>query len=57
MKNLSKNFIKKLLLNLKDKKLVEEITKNPKGEIYLKRKRWKLSDGAYEAYKQTQNNY
>jgi len=50
-------FIKKLLLDLKSKKLVEEISKNPQGKTYLRRKRWKLSDGAYEAYKHNQNNY
>ena len=50
-------FIKKLLLDLKNKKLVEKITKSPKGEKYLRRRRWKLSDGAYEAYKHNQNNY
>ena len=50
-------FIKRLLLDLKNKKLVEEVTKNPKGETYVIRKRWKLSDGAYKAYKHNQNNY
>lgn len=50
-------FIKRLLLDLKNKKLVEEVTKNLKGETYAIRKRWKLSDGAYKAYKHNQNNY
>ena len=50
-------FIKRLLLDLKNKKLVEEVTKNSKGETYTIRKRWKLSDGAYKAYKHNQNNY
>ena len=50
-------FIKRLLLDLKSKKLVEEVTKNPQGETYLIRKRWKLSDRAYQAYKHNQNNY
>jgi len=50
-------FIKKLLLDLKNKKLIEEIIRNPKGEVYLRRKRWKLSDEAYKAYKYNQNNY
>ena len=45
-------FIKKLLLDLKDKKLVVEIKKNPKGVPYLKRSRWKLSDYTYRAYKE-----
>lgn len=47
-------FMKKLLTDLKHKKLVEEIKKNPEGVIYLKRSRWKLSDKAYLAYKQHQ---
>jgi hypothetical protein len=50
-------FIKKLLIDLKDKKLVHEITKNSQGKIYSRRKRWKLSDGAYRAYKHNQNHY
>jgi predicted transcriptional regulator with HTH domain len=45
-------FIKDLLLELKEKKLVTEIKKNPKGIQYLRRSRWKLSDKAYEAYRQ-----
>ena len=32
-------FIKKLLIDLKDKKLVHEITKNSQGKIYSRRKR------------------
>ena len=44
-------FVKKLLLELKSKNLVIEIKKNPKGKVYKKRSRWKLSDVAYNAYK------
>ena len=47
-------FIKSLLLNLKKRNLVIEIKKNPKGLSYSKRSRWKLSDSAYEAYKNHQ---
>ena len=47
-------FVKKLLLELKKKNLVVEITKNPKGISYLKRSRWKISDVAYQAYKRHQ---
>ena len=47
-------FVKYLLNELKNKKLVIEIKKNPKGIEYIKRSRWKLTDGAYEAYKQHQ---
>ena len=45
-------FIKDLLLDLKSKKLVTEVKKNPKGIQYIRRSRWKLSDKAYEAYRQ-----
>jgi len=47
-------FIKKLLLNLKKKKLILEIKKNPKGENYFKRSRWKLTEETYESYKKMQ---
>lgn len=49
-------FIKILLLELKDKKLLVEIKKNPNGTEYLRRSRWKLSDSAYQAYKKSQIN-
>lgn len=45
-------FIKKLLLDLKNKGLVTQIKKNPKGIEYSRRSRWKLSDKTYQAYKQ-----
>ena len=48
-------FVKKLLLDLKKKNLVIEITKNSKGVPYLKRSRWKMSDAAYQAYKNHQS--
>jgi hypothetical protein len=48
-------FIKTLLLELKKKELIIEIKKNPKGLTYLKRSRWKLSDNAYQAYKNHQS--
>ena len=47
-------FVKDMLMNLKRKNLVVEIKKNPKGIEYLKRARWKISDAAYNAYKQHQ---
>jgi predicted transcriptional regulator with HTH domain len=47
-------FVKKLLLELKAKKLVNEIKKNSQGVDYIRRSRWKLSDQAYEIYKQNQ---
>jgi len=48
-------FVKSLLLNLKKRDLIVEIKKNPKGISYSKRSRWKLSDGAYEAYRNHQH--
>ncbi|MCK9568331.1 hypothetical protein M0R72_05260 [Candidatus Pacearchaeota archaeon] len=47
-------FIKILLLDLKKKELVIEIKKNPQGIVYLKRSRWKLTDEAYQVYKNHQ---
>lgn len=44
-------FVKNLLLNLKKRNLIIEIKKNPKGITYLRRSRWRLSDAAYNAYK------
>ena len=48
-------FVKDLLMEMKGKNLVAEIRKNPKGEQYLKRSRWKLSDAAYNAYRNAGN--
>ena len=50
-------FTKKLLIELKNKNLVIEIRKNPAGENYTRRSRWKISDSVYDAYKLTQNKY
>ncbi len=47
-------FIKKLLLNLKKKNIVIEIKKNPSGEKYLRRSRWRLSPEAYSFYRRKQ---
>ena len=47
-------FTKKLLQELKNKKLILEIKKNPKGVCYTRRARWKLSDEAYNSYKKYQ---
>lgn len=48
-------FIKKLLVNLKNKKLVLEIKKNSLGLNYQRRSRWKLSDSTYKAYLEHQS--
>lgn len=50
-------FVKAILLELKKKNLVTEIKKNPDGKEYLKRSRWKLTDPAYSAYKDVENNH
>jgi len=47
-------FVKSLLNELKKTNLVIEIKKNPKGEDYVRRSRWRLSDKAYEVYKKNQ---
>ncbi len=46
--------VKNFLQGLKKKGLVLEIKKNPKGEEYARRSRWKLSDQAYKIYKERQ---
>lgn len=50
-------FIKKILQELKNKKLVAEIKRNPKGIPYKRRTRWKLSDITYQTYKDKQVNF
>jgi len=47
-------FIKLLLNELKKTGLVIEIKKNPNGKDYVRRSRWRLSDKAYEVYKNNQ---
>ena len=49
-------FTKKILLDLKEKKLLVEVNKNNKGIDYLKRQRWRLSNDVYEIYKKHQSN-
>lgn len=44
-------FIKAMLIDLQNKKLVACIKKSPDGEIYMRRQRWRLSNNAYDAYK------
>lgn len=47
-------FIKNLLLDLKNKNILTEIKKNSKGKQYKRRSRWKLTEQAYNAYKNHQ---
>ena len=49
-------FVKRILLELKEKKLIFEINKNPKGIKYKRRLRWTLSNAAYRIYKENQHN-
>ena len=44
-------FVKKIMYSLKKKSLVNEIKKNSKGTLYLRRTRWKIGDEVYKAYK------
>jgi len=45
-------FIKAMLLELQDKKIVSCIKKSSEGVLYSRRMRWTLSPKAYDAYKQ-----
>ena len=47
-------FTKLLLKDLKSKELIVEVNKNPQGIDYAKRQRWRLSNQAFDAYKQRQ---
>ena len=47
-------FTKLLLLELEKKKLIVQINKNKNGVNYLKRQRWRLSNQAFEVYKNHQ---
>ncbi len=47
-------FIKKILINLKRRKLIVDIKKNSKGTDYLRRRRWKMNESTYLIYKRQQ---
>ena len=47
-------FTKKLLINLEKKELVIKIEKNTQGFQYSRRQRWRISNKAYEVYKNNQ---
>ena len=49
-------FVKKILLDLKNKSIIKEIKKNNEGKTYKRRSRWKLQDNVYLEYKKHQNN-
>ncbi len=43
-------FIKRLLFDLKEKKLVIPIRKNSKGLVFTRRLKWRLSNKVYDVY-------
>lgn len=43
-------FIKNIMLELKDKNLVILVRKNETGKDFVRRQRWQLSGPAYQAY-------
>jgi len=43
-------FVKNLLLELKDKGVIVQIRKNEKGKSFVRRQRWQLSPRAYSVY-------
>ncbi|MBT6690593.1 hypothetical protein HN903_01655 [archaeon] len=43
-------FVKRLLLGLEGKGLVVRVSKNSKGEDYLARMRWRISNRAHAVY-------
>jgi len=47
-------FTKVLLADLKSKNLITEVAKNGNGADYLRRRRWRLSNSAFEAYSKHQ---
>lgn len=47
-------FVKRLLIQLAKKDLIVKIDKNPKGEIYSRRLRWRLSNQTHQAYSKHQ---
>ena len=49
-------FVKSLLLDLEQKKLVIKVTKSPQGLEFTRRQRWRLSNEAFAAYKTMQFN-
>lgn len=46
-------FIKNLLFQLKEKKLIVSIKKNSKGTIFSRRTKWQLSSNSYTAYQRS----
>ena len=47
-------FVKRIMFDLSDKKLVISIKKNEKGEIFTRRVRWRISSKVYDVYRARQ---
>jgi hypothetical protein len=47
-------FTRSILDELKAKGIIVEVAKNSSGEDYLRRRRWRLSNQAFEAYSKHQ---
>jgi predicted transcriptional regulator with HTH domain len=50
-------FILRIMKDLKSKNLVVEVNKNSIGLDYLKRKRWRISNEAHNAYSKLQKQH
>ena len=50
-------FIKTLMFELLKKELVIKVNKNPKGIIYSRRLRWRISNKAHDIYSKFQKNH
>lgn len=48
-------FTKQLLEELQKNSLITEVTKNKIGSDYIRRRRWRLSNKAFEAYSKSQS--
>lgn len=48
-------FIKKILLDLKEKNLVIQIKKGKKGILFSRRSKWKLTNRVYDIYHEKQH--
>jgi len=47
-------FIKKILVELKEKNLLISIIKNKKGDLFLRRIKWRLANQVYDIYNSKQ---
>ena len=47
-------FCLNLLRDIENKKILSKVIKNPKGSMYIRRIRWRLSTQAHSSYQQAQ---